>query len=156
MEEAFEPWRIYWDGLTSTIDDKALEAIAEKMGMVKLDDRRMISQRMKVKGLLDSLYNFHGNDYLLYTLLDPYDTETLLFLMAKATNKKIKQLISNYFINLKGAKIQLRGRDLVGMGFKPGPIFKDIFEHLLEARLNNLVKTKTDEIKFVKDKYQKP
>jgi len=156
LEEAFEPWRIYWDGLTSTIDDKALEAIAEKMGMVKLDDRRMISQRMKVKGLLDSLYNFHGNDYLLYTLLDPYDTETLLFLMAKATNKKIKQLISNYFINLKGAKIQLRGRDLVGMGFKPGPIFKDIFEHLLEARLNNLVKTKTDEIKFVKDKYQKP
>jgi len=110
---------------------------------------------MEVKQLLDSLYNFNGNDYLLYTLLAPYDTETLLFLMAKVTDKRTKQLISNYFIKLRGTKIQLRGRDLVGMGFKPGPIFKVIFEHLLEARLNNLVKTKEDEIKFVRDMFEK-
>jgi tRNA nucleotidyltransferase (CCA-adding enzyme) len=110
---------------------------------------------MKMKQLLDSLYNFNGNDYQLYTLLAPYDTETLLFLMAKVTNKRIKQLVSNYFIKLKGTKTHLRGRDLIGMGFKPGPIFKEIFDHLLEARLNNLVKTEEDEIKFVKDTFEK-
>jgi tRNA nucleotidyltransferase (CCA-adding enzyme) len=75
--------------------------------------------------------------------------------MAQAANKRIKRLISNYFIKLKGTKIQLRGRDLVSMGFKPGPIFREIFEHLLEARLNNLVKTKEDELKFVRDKFEK-
>ena len=72
-------------------------------------------------------------------------------MMAKVTNKRIKQLISNYFIKLKGTKTQLRVKDLVDMGLKPGPIFKEIFDHLLEARLNNLVKTKEDEIKFVRD-----
>ena len=153
LEETFEPWRVYWHGLTCSLDDKALKALAEKMGMVELDDRRMISQREKVKQLLDSLDNLKGNDYLLYTLLAPYDTETLLFLMAKVTNRRIKQLISNYFIKLKGTKIQLRGKDLVGMGFKSGPIFKEIFDHLLEARLNNLIKTKEDEIKFVRETF---
>jgi tRNA nucleotidyltransferase (CCA-adding enzyme) len=155
LEETLEPWRVYWHALTCALDDKALKAIANKMGMVKLDDRRMTSQRMKMKQLLDSLYNFNGNDYQLYTLLAPYDTETLLFLMAKVTNKRIKQLVSNYFIKLKGTKTHLRGRDLIGMGFKPGPIFKEIFDHLLEARLNNLVKTEEDEIKFVKDTFEK-
>lgn len=154
LEDQFESWRVYWHGLTYTLDDKALNAIAEKMGMVKLDDRRMISQRMQLKQLLDSLYKFDGNDYLLYTLLAPYDTETLLFLMAKVTNKNIKQLISNYFTKLKGTKIQLRGRDLVAMGFKPGPIFKEIFDRLLEARLNNLVKTKEDELRFVQETFE--
>ena len=155
LEEPFEPWRVYWNSLTYALEEKALNALAENMGMVKLDDRRMISQRMKVKELIDSLYNFNGNDYLLYTLLAPYDTETLLFLMAKVTDKKIKRLISNYFIKLKGTKTQLRGRDLMGMGYKPGPIFKKIFDRLLEARMNDLVKTKADEIKFVRDTFKK-
>jgi hypothetical protein len=39
------------------------------------------------------------------------------------------------------------------MGFSPGPIFKEIFDRLLEARLNDVIKTKADEIKFVEEKF---
>jgi len=71
-------------------------------------------------------------------------------MMARSNSEKGKRLISSYFTKLKGTKILLRGRDLSDMGFEPGPIYRDIFEWLLEARLNNRVKTKADEIKFVK------
>ncbi len=154
VEERFEPWKVYWHGLTSSLDIKALKALTRRMGTFDQENERMIRQRKDEKALLDSLYRFDGDNYHLYTLLLPYDTETLLYLMAKTSNDKIRRLISNYFTRLKGTKIQLRGKDLVNMGFQPGPVFKKIFDSLLEARLNDLIKTKEDEIKLVKEKGQ--
>jgi tRNA nucleotidyltransferase (CCA-adding enzyme) len=116
----------------------------------------MISQRESMNLLLDSICKFEGDNYHLYTLLAAYDTETMLYLMASTTNEKVKRLISKYFARLKGTRIELRGKDLVDMGFKPGPIFKEILQRLLEARLNNIVKTKEDEINFVKYTFKSP
>ncbi|RLB15501.1 MAG: hypothetical protein DRG82_11450, partial [Deltaproteobacteria bacterium] len=85
--------------------------------------------------------------------LNKYDTETLLYFMARANSDKIKRLISLYFTKLRGTAILLHGKDLVEMGFEPGPIFRDIMENLLEARLNGLVKTRDDEIAFVEQHF---
>ena len=130
--------------------------MAKKLGMIDLENRKMVSQRERAKEVLDTLYKFGGNNYHLYTLLFPYDTETLLYLMAKTNSERIRRLISRYFTKLKGVKIQLRGKDLVNMGFQPGPLFKEIFDRLREARLNNVIKTKKDEIHFVEDTFQPP
>ena len=156
IEEPFEPWKVYWHGLTSSVDNKALETLAQKMGIVDMDSFRMVSQRQSINVLLDSLYKFDGDNYHLYTLLITYDTETMLYLMAKTGNEKIKRLISNYFTKLKGTKVQLSGEDLLKMGFKPGPIYKEIFTRLLEARLNNHIKTREDEVRFVEHTFQCP
>jgi len=154
LEEPFEPWKVYWHGLSSSLDTKALGALAQRMGILGPKDLRMIPQRQDKEMLLDSLYKFDADNYRLYTLLLPYDTETLLYLMAKTGSEKIRRLISNYFTRLKGTRIQLRGRDLVHMGLEPGPVFKEIFDSLLEARLNNLIKTREDEVKFVEKNWQ--
>ena len=149
LEGPFEPWKVYWNGLTSSLEIGALSALGENMGMVDLDSRRMISQRGGVSELANDLYKFDGDNYQLYTLLAPYDTETLLYVMAKAGSEKTKRHISIYFTKLKGTKIQIRGKDLVKMGLQPGPIFKEIFDRLLEARLNKQIKSKEDEVRFV-------
>jgi tRNA nucleotidyltransferase (CCA-adding enzyme) len=112
-----------------------------------------MSQRVDAVGLLSELFKFEGSNFQLYTLLDPYDTETLLFIMAKANSEKIKKILSGYFTRLRGTKVQLKGKDLVAMGFEPGHVFKEIFQSLLEARLNNVVETKEAEIKFVEDRF---
>ena len=153
LEEPFESWKVYWLGLTASLEVSGLRALTEKMGMMDLDSRKMISQRESTNGLLDNLYRFDGDNYHLYTLLNPYDTESLLHLMATANSEKTKRLISSYFTRLKGTKIELSGKDLSSMGFQSGPIFREVFDRLLEARLNNLIKTKEDEIRFVKDIY---
>jgi tRNA nucleotidyltransferase (CCA-adding enzyme) len=103
--------------------------------------------------LLEALFKFDGTNYELFTLLLPYDTEALLYLMAKAKNEKMKRLISFYFTRLKGTKIQIDGKDLLQMGLTSGPVFKEVFDSLLEAKLNNLTKTRDDEILFVKDTF---
>lgn len=153
LEEPFEPWKTYWYGLTSPLDTKDLRALAERMGIMRQKDEKMLSQMEDGQKLLDSLHRFDGGNYRLYTLLFPYDTETLLYLMARTNSEKIRRLISNYFTRLKGTKIQLKGKDLVSMGFQSGPVFKEILDSLLEAHLDNLIKTREDELRFVKENW---
>jgi tRNA nucleotidyltransferase (CCA-adding enzyme) len=42
------------------------------------------------------------------------------------------------------------------MGHKPGPLFKEIFDSILEAKLDGDVSTKEDEIEFVKGRFGNP
>jgi len=154
LEESYEPWRVYWHGLTSPLDVKALNQVAERMQMGETEKRSLLGQRLEVSNVLDKLYRMRADDnFSLYKLLSHYDTETLLYMMAKANNKTIKRHISNYFTRLKGSESILKGKDLKALGFEPGPLYKEIFDRLLEAKLNNLVRGKKDEIEFVKEKF---
>jgi tRNA nucleotidyltransferase (CCA-adding enzyme) len=150
LGEPFEPWKVYWHGLTDDVDPKTLTALAELMGMTDAPGRRLLSQNEAANSLLDALFKFEQDNHTLYTLLTPYDTETLLFTMARATREKIRRLISLYFTKLKQTTIQTSGKDLLEMGFQPGPLFKEIFDRVLAGRLNDRLRTKEDEIAFVK------
>jgi tRNA nucleotidyltransferase (CCA-adding enzyme) len=154
LDEPYESWKVYWHGLTSSLDAKTLRALMKRMQMGDLEIRKIVSQRSEVTRVLDKLYRFTGDDnYALYTLLSQYDTDILLYMMSKANNRTIRRLISKYFTRLKGTEIMLKGKDLQGMGFQPGPLYKDIFESLLEARLNRSVSTRDDEVGFVKERF---
>jgi tRNA nucleotidyltransferase (CCA-adding enzyme) len=154
LEEPYDPWKVYFLGLTSFLDARALQAMAERMQMGDGQGRRMITQRLDVGAVLDQLYKFHGkSNYALYKLLSQYDTEILLYMMARANNRTIKRLVSHYFTKLKGTRRVLRGKDLKAMGFPPGPLFKEILDALLEARLNGEVANREAETAFVRERY---
>jgi tRNA nucleotidyltransferase (CCA-adding enzyme) len=89
----------------------------------------------------------------IYGLLSGLSTEMLLWLMAKARAERVRRAVSFYFTDLKKVRIAVGGDDLIGMGLVPGPIFKQVLGSLFEARLNGLVKTREDEIEFVRHHY---
>jgi tRNA nucleotidyltransferase (CCA-adding enzyme) len=154
LEEPYQAWKVYFLALTSSLDPGALQRMAERLQMGDVDGRRIIGQRLDVDAVLDQLYRGQGkSNYALYKLLSQYDTEILLYIMAKANNRTIKRLISTYFTKLKGTGSLLKGRDLKAMGFQPGPLFREILGALLEARLDNLVTTREDEIALVRERY---
>ncbi|MBN2419100.1 MAG: CBS domain-containing protein [Deltaproteobacteria bacterium] len=154
LDEPCSKWKIYWFGLTSDLSPDQYAGLSERLMMNDLECQRMSAHRNDSIKLLDSLYRVESDDnYSIYTLLSQYDTEFLLFVMAKANNEKIKKVISNYFTRLKRISISLKGRDLKNMGFEPGPLYKKIFESLLEARLKNTVNSKKEELEFVKARF---
>ncbi|MBN1849402.1 MAG: CBS domain-containing protein [Deltaproteobacteria bacterium] len=156
LDEVCENWKVYWHGLTSSLTDKAIHEMAKNMHMEDLESRQMISQRMDADQVLDKLYRIKkDNHFGIYTLLSQYDTETLLYFMAKANSEPIKKIISNYFTKLKGTDALLKGRDLREMGFQPGPLYRKILDTLIEARMNNKVTSKEDEKKLVRKQFGK-
>jgi tRNA nucleotidyltransferase (CCA-adding enzyme) len=154
LDEPYEPWKVYWHALTSGLDRSSLDELQIRMQMKDHESNRMFLQERKVGVLLDELYRFQRRDrYHLYTLLSQYDTDILLYAMAKANNEKIKRLISTFYTKLKGMETLLKGRDLKTMGFKPGPLYREILDSLLEARLNGLIITRRDETTFVMEQF---
>ena len=156
LEEVYDPWKVYFLGLTSSLDGRSLQALAERLQMGDGQGRRLITQRLGVGAVLDQLYKFQEkSNYALYKLLSQYDTEILLYMMSRANNRTIKRLVSHYFTKLKGTRRLLKGKDLKAMGFPPGPLFKEVLEALLEARLNNEVATREDEAAFAVARFGK-
>lgn len=154
LEEPIASWKIYWHGLTHHLDMDKLRSLYNRFEMDEKEHIRMLSQREALEGLIKRLITGRPSNYEIYQLLSSYDNETMLYIMAKVKSEKLRRMISNYFTKLKYIKPQLRGKDLINMGFKPGPIFGDILEAALEARLNGLVRSKEDEIEFVKERFK--
>jgi len=153
LEEPFEPWKVYWYALTSSLETNEFAWVMEFMGMVDTKSAAMVSQRKKLMSLARSLHGFSGDNYELYTLLSAYDTEILLFLMAKTTSERTRRLISLYFTKLKQTKVELRGKELIDLGMSPGPVFKRVFEEILKGRLNQQLQTKEDELEMVRQRF---
>jgi len=43
------------------------------------------------------------------------------------------------------------GKDLIKMGIPPGPIYRKLLDSVLMAKLNGILKTKDDEINYVRE-----
>ncbi len=88
-----------------------------------------------------------------YYALQPLSLQTILFSIAKTKAKKQKKALSLYLTTLRKLKPSLTGKDLKTMGYTPGPLFNKIFKTILEARLEGRVKSREEEIEFVKEKF---
>jgi tRNA nucleotidyltransferase (CCA-adding enzyme) len=51
---------------------------------------------------------------------------------------------------LRNVSITVSGKDLLDMGLASGPVFSKLLQAVLEAKLNGLVKTREDELGFVR------
>jgi tRNA nucleotidyltransferase (CCA-adding enzyme) len=80
-----------------------------------------------------------------YRLLAGQRLESALFLLAKTPSKAAQQQIAAYLDTFRYMQPRLSGQDLRAMGLTPGPRFRTILRHLLEARLNGTVTTEGEE-----------
>jgi tRNA nucleotidyltransferase (CCA-adding enzyme) len=154
---AYRPWKVYFLGLTSSLSDDALNNLAVRMEVQDKEIADMISARQGLRQALKEISRLKDKKhYSLYRILSPAPPEVLLYGMAKTRSEKIKKSISTFFTKLKGTNVSLNGRDLITMGYRPGPLFKEIFDRVLEAKMDGAVSTKEDEIEFVKERYGNP
>jgi tRNA nucleotidyltransferase (CCA-adding enzyme) len=150
----YEPWKVYFMGLTAPLNTDAFTRLVERMQIQDRDIVHAISTRQEVGRALREVSQLKDKkNYPLYKILSPFSAEILLCSMAKTKSEKIQKSISTFFSRLKGTKVLLKGKDLIAMGYEPGPLFKDIFDSILQARLEGAVSTREDEIQLLKEKY---
>lgn len=154
LDEPCESWRLYWHGLTSGLEPKSLRELSKRLQLGSSEEQALIIPRLGLAQLSEQIERLPEEDnHSLYTLLSQYDNETLLYSMAKSKSKKVKRGISTYFTKLKGIKSLLRGRDLKAMGVHPGPLYREILNSLLKARLEGTVTTREDEMRYVRERF---
>ncbi len=155
LEEPCQGWTVYLLALTRSFDQVGAEGLCQRLQLTPRYRKVLITEKTKAEEFLKwmgPLQTFKNSD--LHRKLRPFHTETLLYIMASATRESIKQAISNYITRLRSVTTLLDGKYLKEIGVKPGPIYREILESLLDARLNGEVSTLLDEVEFVRKNWK--
>jgi tRNA nucleotidyltransferase (CCA-adding enzyme) len=88
-----------------------------------------------------------------YRWLVDAPVEVSLALMGRAERADLRKRIGDFLTMGRRVRPILRGDDLRALGVQPGPIYRDILNSLLYARLDGHVQNRDDELRFVRRRF---
>ena len=151
----------YLLGLTNDLDAEGMEAFCRRLDLPHRQIELLTVQREIGLRLLQRLEARSPQSRAplpsdLHRWLKPLAIEVVLALMALTKQERIRQWLSRYITSLRNVRPVLTGHDLRRLGIPPGPLYKEILDDLLKARLNGQVATVEDERRRVLQHYASP
>lgn len=155
LEEFYMKWTVYFIALIRHCDRETTHEICRRIELAPRYLDIFIKERLEADRCLHWMErNLPLSNSTLYHQLKGFRVELALYMMAATKSKNVKKSISNYFTRLRHIQPSVTGKDLIKMGLDPGPIFKEILQAALDAKLNGRLKTRNDELGFVKNYVQ--
>lgn len=100
----------------------------------------------EIKSLMNSAVSDTSTNKEIYSIFNNM-LEPSIFIYYFITGNKA---VEKFFVALKEIKVLLTGKDLIDLGFIPSAYFNKLFDKILTEKLNGKLKTKEEEIEFVK------
>jgi tRNA nucleotidyltransferase (CCA-adding enzyme) len=151
LEDPCRKWMVYLLALMKPFKQGVAEDLCSRLELTGRFRKVFVDEKTKADLCLKWMQSQKGfQNSVLYRRLYPLRTEILLYIMASTTAEGVRRGISNYFTRLRSTTTFLTGNDLKEMGLESGPIYRKILDSLLDARLNGQVKTREDEVRFVR------
>jgi tRNA nucleotidyltransferase (CCA-adding enzyme) len=146
-DESYMRWAVFFLVLVRSLDRRTTEDICQRLELAPRIMRLVATERFEAERRLRWLER-HGqpSDSALYRQLHGLRVELLLYMMAATPTEAVRRLISRFFTRLRHLRSHLGGRDLIALGFVPGPHFKTVLEALRDAHINGDVKSRDDEL----------
>jgi len=145
-----DSWLVYLTGLMAGLDQERVQAVCDRFVFRKGETKRVIDFFLMRDKLIAKLSRPGLKPSVVFHLLEPLSYEVILLLKAAARDKHALAHMENFFYAYHGTSITLKGHDLNGLGFIPGPHYQKIFRKVLNAKLNGKVKTAQEELEFVR------
>lgn len=82
----------------------------------------------------------------IYQILESFPLGILCFFLAKTEKYRVKKRIILFLHKLIDLKLEINGKDLMELGYKPGPLFKYVLEEIKRAKLDGLLKDREEEL----------
>jgi tRNA nucleotidyltransferase (CCA-adding enzyme) len=154
LREQCEPWMVYLLAVFSRSRVRQLLNFCDRFELPEKQRKLLVRQKTEAERIAhDMLRRPFMKPSEIYWLLCELDNEGLLYLMTIARKKYIQRDISKYVTRLRNVQPLINGNDLEKMGYKPGPAFRTMLNHLIEAQLNDRVHTREDAIALIREKY---
>jgi tRNA nucleotidyltransferase (CCA-adding enzyme) len=154
LDEEVEKWAVLFLALLDSLPSADAKKLAKDLGV-----RSRVREWVRIckdegAGIVQQLIlTPKVSRKMIHDILSIVPNEVILYLMAWSKNPDIKRYISLYFTQLKNVNHQVRGRDLIEMGYPPGPRFKEIFDAILERKFSGELRSKAEEVAFVRERF---
>ena len=153
VEEKVDRWFTNFLVLLDELELKECQRICDRFKLDRGIMRKVVHVKEREEHILSALNQVKMKNSAVYKELFGTSIEGLLFYIAKSKSLRVRQRIHIYISTLSRARISLKGEDLKALGIKPGPVYKQIFSKLLDAKLDGKAGDKNSELAFVKSLY---
>ncbi len=151
LDESYMKWAVYFLALIHPYEKEQVQEICRRFEFAPRMRKLFVDSRAEARQCLHALArSLPADNRTVYHRLAGFQTEIILFMMAAADQEKVKKAISLYFTHLRRTTISLKGEDLQQMGVRPGPIYREVFQAVFDAKLNGQVKTRAEELEFAR------
>lgn len=152
IDEPYERWAVYFMTLIRHCDLDATRDLCRHLTVAPRYTRMFAENRIDAEEPLIRLERRKRMNHAdIFNLLKGFKTELILYLMVCTASETAKKRISLYHTRLRHVSITLAGKDLLEMGLVPGPVYGRTLQAVLEAKLNQTVETREDELAFARD-----
>ena len=151
LEEPYMRWAVYFLALTRNCDKETADEICVRIELAPRYKTILCKERFEAdRSILWMERDLPTKNSTIYKHLAVFRIELILYMMAATKHETVKRSISNYVTRLRYIDTSVTGKDLKKMGLEPGPIYREILQAVLDAKLNGQLKTRDDELNFVK------
>ena len=152
LNESYMKWAVYFLALIHRCETQQAREICSRFELAPRLQALFVEGRAAAEDCLHGLtHRLPADNSTLYRQLDGFRTELVLFMMAAAEQEKVKRAVSHYVTALRRTTTSLKGRDLKALGVPPGPIYREVLQALLDARLNARVRTRDEELDLARE-----
>lgn len=156
LEEKVERWGVLFLALLDPLSAEEANAFAAELGVGRRVREWVRTSRNEAVDLIQRLLTCRVvSRKIIHDCLNPLPNEVILYMMSKTKSPDIKRYISLYFTQLKHVRPLVTGKDLLEMGYPPGPEFRRILDEILERKFTGELRTKASEISFVLSQFPK-
>jgi tRNA nucleotidyltransferase (CCA-adding enzyme) len=149
LDESYMKWAVYFLALLRHCGKGLAAEVVERFELIPRLQKFFVKGHAEAERCLFWLERRASIDgSALYHRLAPMRTEWILFMMAATEQEKVKKAISHYFTDLRRTTLALRGEDLKALGLRPGPIYREIFRAVFDARLQGRIQTPAEELEL--------
>jgi len=151
LDEPLMRWSVYLMALIRYCDIKTSKSICKHFELPPRHHGLLTNDRFHAhQTLMELERRLPTKNSTLYRRLHGFKTELIVYMMAATRQERVKKAISHYVTILRNIKLNIQGKDLKEIGLNPGPVYRDVLDQTLAAKLDGRLKTRMDEIAFVR------
>jgi tRNA nucleotidyltransferase (CCA-adding enzyme) len=157
LDLPLERWFIYLLALLDPLPAEEASAVGHRLTLPeRLQEalERYWDQRTRVADVVEREPPPRPSE--VYRALEDVAPEALMVLIARTDKGEARLRLSHYLTKTRTVEPAISGEDLIALGLEPGPRFKEILESVRDRRIDGELKTKDEEIAFVRATYAPP
>lgn len=152
LAEPDEPWMVYLIAVLHRTDSDKAREICLRYHLNKRQVEKVTSALRDWSGVVEGLNRPDGltmSELARRVVSVPRECYPLILacLVDYVARRRFRQVLNAICYD----KPSISGKDLRSLGFKPGPAFKMALEAVWQARLDGLVRTRQEELSYVKE-----
>jgi tRNA nucleotidyltransferase (CCA-adding enzyme) len=142
-----ENWLIYFMLLTESLKKGELRAVTKRLVLSNKNTAALMWYNINSSKIIKEFSRkSRVKPSEIYRLLQQASLESLIAVMAKTPQTKVREYINKYIFVYSRKRLRVKGSDLKKLGLKPSPKYSKIMDELFHIKLDKNLKTKKDEL----------